>query len=258
MLLAFDLDNTIITKDYSLPEAIKESLFAAKQAGHHVSVLTGRPPSATHDFLKQLELTEFYSCNHGANVYGKNAELIREVHLDVKTMHSVLDPYLHDPQVEYACIAQDTLYVRNPKDERWNWAHTQSRRVEVFHGELDLKAEKIVLSSEDQSERIRAQVTKAFPNLITYAWNNNYIEVSSENSDKGSALALLAKQLGYSAKDTIAFGDGPNDQSMLEWAGYAVAVGPEAHAEVLKAADIHIESPENNGVKNWIEQNLLS
>ena len=55
----------------------------------------------------------------------------------------------------------------------------------------------------------------------------------------------------------MAFGDGPNDASMLAWAGRGIAVGPHACAEVLAAADEHIAAPEELGVVRWLEANVL-
>jgi hydroxymethylpyrimidine pyrophosphatase-like HAD family hydrolase len=62
--------------------------------------------------------------------------------------------------------------------------------------------------------------------------------------------------LGFEQKDTLAFGDGPNDVTMIQWAGTGIAVG-EAYHEVLDAAAEHIARPEELGVARWLEQNLL-
>ena len=41
---------------------------------------------------------------------------------------------------------------------------------------------------------------------------------------KGSGLAFVAEHLGFTAAQTVAFGDGENDLELLEWAGYGVCV----------------------------------
>lgn len=257
MLLAFDLDNTIVTLGQELPRAIVESLQFARNQGHQLTVLTGRPLASCLHFLEALELSDCYSTNHGAHVIGKAGKVLRRHRLSPQEVHAVLSPFLHEAYVEYACIAEDTVYVRNPQDERWNWAQTQNRHVKPFEPGLELHAEKLVFSTRTLGREIKAHIEEKHAELLTYAWNTDYLEVTSANSDKGSALALLADELGYKAQEVIAFGDGPNDVSMLRWAGYSVAVGPHAHAEVLDVADEHIASPEELGVKSWLERNLL-
>lgn len=258
MLLAFDLDNTIVTQSAELPAEIAESLDKVRQEGHEVTVLTGRPPLTTLTFLEQLKISESYSTNHGAYVIGKAGKVLRSSRLKPEDVVGLLAPFLHETHVEYACIAQDTVYVRNPNDERWSWAQTQNRYVKIYEEGLELHADKLVFSTLRGNAEIRAHVETNHAELLTYSWNDGYLEVTSPNSDKGSALALIAAELGYKASDVIAFGDGPNDVTMLDWAGRAIAVGPHVHDDVLAIADEHIASPEELGVKSWIEQNILS
>ena len=56
-----------------------------------------------------------------------------------------------------------------------------------------------------------------------YPWEEGYLEVTGPGADKGTALQLIAQELGVAQKDVVAFGDGPNDVTMLRWAGYGVA-----------------------------------
>jgi hypothetical protein len=57
--------------------------------------------------------------------------------------------------------------------------------------------------------------------------------------------------------DVIAFGDGNNDLTMLEWAGHGVAVG-FAEAHKAGVAQETIAPPEELGVADWINQHLLA
>jgi hydroxymethylpyrimidine pyrophosphatase-like HAD family hydrolase len=53
---------------------------------------------------------------------------------------------------------------------------------------------------------------------------------------KASGLQYVVDQIGMSAADTLAIGDGRNDVEMLRWAGRGVAMG-QAVQEVIDAAD---------------------
>ncbi|HLR46881.1 MAG TPA: HAD family hydrolase [Deinococcales bacterium] len=267
-LLAFDLDQTIVTTDHELPVQIRDSIFRAREAGHHVVVLTGRPLATAEPILEQLEVTDHYSVNHGALVFGTQAEILRRVRLEWTDVLQILSPDLLVEQLEFSCVIDDTLYVREPSDTRWKWAHTNNRRVAEFHHELNLKADKVVFSTDSDpftphsrpllelAEKLEQEILARHPHYVTYLWNNGYLEVTSPGSDKGSALELLAQELGVERENTVAFGDGLNDLKMLEWAGHSVAVGPHAHPRTLAAADEHIAPPEEGGVRDWLERNL--
>ena len=55
----------------------------------------------------------------------------------------------------------------------------------------------------------------------------------------------------------IAFGDMPNDVSMLAWAGRGVAVG-NAHPEVLAVADEVTATNDEDGVAQALERVLAA
>jgi HAD superfamily hydrolase (TIGR01484 family) len=55
-LLAFDLDGTIVTHDYQIPQSILNAIQTARVAGHMVTVITGRVHASAKPFLEQLQL----------------------------------------------------------------------------------------------------------------------------------------------------------------------------------------------------------
>lgn len=63
------------------------------------------------------------------------------------------------------------------------------------------------------------------------------LEVMAGGVSKGHALEAVAKKLGYSLKDCIAFGDGMNDAEMLSMAGKGCIMG-SAHQRLK---DLHPE-----------------
>jgi hydroxymethylpyrimidine pyrophosphatase-like HAD family hydrolase len=73
---------------------------------------------------------------------------------------------------------------------------------------------------------------------------------------KGAGLDFLARRMGFSKQDTIAFGDGENDIELVEWAGYGVAV-ENAHERVKAVADWICPSARDEGVAQVLESLLL-
>lgn len=266
-LLAFDLDQTIVTEANEVPAPILDAISRARAAGHLVAVLTGRPLAAAQPILDQLGLSSHYSVNHGALVIGDPGDVLRHTRMPWSDVTAVLGPE-RDTSLEYSCVVDDTLYVRNPGDDRWSWVHSRNRFVAQFRMDLNLEADKVIFSSDadpydpernrayGQAEDLETEILNSFPHLVTYLWGNGYLEVTGQNSDKGTALEILSRQLGVHQRDTIAFGDGLNDLSMFQWAGYSVAVGPHAHQRVLAIASEHVAPPEEGGVSSWLEHNL--
>ena len=81
------------------------------------------------------------------------------------------------------------------------------------------------------------------------------LEISAPGVDKGAGLARLCTSLGISAEEVIAFGDMPNDLTLLEFAGRAVAVA-NAHPDVLAIADEVTLNHDEDGVAIVLERLL--
>jgi hydroxymethylpyrimidine pyrophosphatase-like HAD family hydrolase len=69
-------------------------------------------------------------------------------------------------------------------------------------------------------------------------------------------LQALADQLGISNNLIVAFGDGYNDESMMEIAGFRVAMGNSVD-EIKAIADYTTDTNQNDGVALAVERLLL-
>lgn len=256
MLFAFDLDRTLVTDDYRLPHRSVEAIDALRAAGHQVTVLTGRPLPSAERFVEELGISGPFSVNHGAQVLSADGRELRRVRLRSADVRLLLDPWREHPEVEFSCVVDNLLWVKNPDDPRWRWAHTESRSVVRFDPSAPQDADKVVFASSHTSPMVHAHVGEALPHVERYLWGDNFLEVIGPGADKGSALAFIAAQLGFSQREVFAFGDGLNDVSMLRYAARAIAVGPHAHADALAAADEHVAAPEEGGVAAWVERFL--
>lgn len=82
-----------------------------------------------------------------------------------------------------------------------------------------------------------------------------FIELSAFGTQKGSGLEKTATLLGFTAADTIVFGDNQNDLPMFRWAGTAVAMGNAVDENKSQADAITLSNAEH-GVAHYLE-NLL-
>ena len=256
MLLAFDLDNTVVTRGDEIPPRILRAVHAARAAGHHIAVLTGRPNASALPFVKQLGVSGPYAVNHGAEVIGADGETLSRSVIPAKEALTLIQTYGIGRGLEYAFMVDDDIYVNDPQNPRWGWAHTLNRNVLSFDPDAVGDADKVVFGADGEGPRMLKELNRDYPKLMTYYWPDGFFEITGEGADKGTALARICQELGVAQRDTVAFGDGVNDVTMMRWAGRSVAVG-ESHPDVLAASSEQVAEPEEGGVADWIEQNLL-
>ena len=99
------------------------------------------------------------------------------------------------------------------------------------------------------------KMQEKFPELAVSCSLINNIEVNAPEANKGSALMVLCEQLGIDRMESMAFGDGTNDITMIREAGIGVAMA-NAASEVLAVADRVTASNDEDGVALVIEELL--
>jgi 5-amino-6-(5-phospho-D-ribitylamino)uracil phosphatase len=260
-LLAFDLDGTIVTHDYHLPSTILGAIGAAREAGHLVTVITGRVLASAQPYLEQLQLETPVGTAQGGCVTHPDGSYMRDLRLSHLETTTIIGRY--SPEVdEFFVPFEAEVYVKNPKSIRsdgkpyWDWVRAEGRQVQPFANFPKVEPAKLTLHGAGVVRHLET-LKASYPNHTYYPWGDYFLEVAPAGAHKGAALEMIAGHLGIAQKDTIAFGDGNNDLSMLAWAGYSVAVGQtEAHQSGL--TNETIAPPEEDGVAEWLQNWLKS
>ena len=80
-----------------------------------------------------------------------------------------------------------------------------------------------------------------------------FLEVVPTGIDKAQGLSALLTHLGMQREEMMAFGDGFNDISMIQFAGMGIAMG-NAQEVTKKAAGFVTESNEADGIAIALER----
>ena len=90
-------------------------------------------------------------------------------------------------------------------------------------------------------------------NCTSGRWHPAFTDITSADADKGKGLQAMAEYLGLDISETMAFGDGGNDISIIREAGVGVAMG-NAGDNLKAVADYITTSVDEDGVKNALEK----
>ena len=81
----------------------------------------------------------------------------------------------------------------------------------------------------------------------------NWLDLSSDGSNKGAALKVVQEQMNVTTEETLVFGDYMNDLEMMGRAYFSYAM-KNAHPEVIKRARFITESNNDFGVEKVIAE----
>ena len=238
----------------------RAALTAARAAGIHVLVVTGRMFRSVRPYLTAAGLDEPVVCYQGAVVADPvSGRFLRHEPIPLELAREAIVA-VEDAGYPLNCYVDDELYVAEHTAASEAYASFQNLEVHAVGSLLewlDQPPTKLVaVGDPTELDGLEARMVDLFDGRMYISKSLPYfLEFASPDVTKGSGLAFLAEHLGFAQDRTVAFGDGENDLPLLEWAGYAVAV-ENAHERVLAIADFVCPPVTAEGVAQVIEAYL--
>jgi Cof subfamily protein (haloacid dehalogenase superfamily) len=250
--MALDLDGTILDTRLNLDPSDVEALGAIIRAGVAVVACTGRPFPGALPWAQKLGLDGPIICYQGAEVRMPDGSTILDHGVPHEVAMEVIS-FARERGLHVQAYRDDRLIVERDRPEAHEYANHAGMEIHVA-GDLDAAmgptTPKLVIVSTAQTlEALLPEARSRWQGRLNVATSMpTYLEFTSAESDKASALAFLCQHLGIRQDQSVAVGDGRNDASMLAWAGLGVAVQGSA-PEVIAAADRTIPGPGHGGIK---------
>jgi Cof subfamily protein (haloacid dehalogenase superfamily) len=250
--MALDLDGTILDMRLNLDPRDVEALSGIIRSGVTVVACTGRPFPGALPWTQKLGLEGPIICYQGAEVRMPDGSSI----LDHGVPHALameVIGFARDRGLHVQAYREDRLIVERDRPEAHEYANHAGMEIHVV-GDLDAAmgptTPKLVIVSTVQTlEALLPEARKRWERRLNVATSTpTYLEFTSIESDKASALAFLCERLGIRQDQSVAVGDGRNDASMIAWAGLGVAV-EGSEPEVIAAADRTIPGPGHGGMQ---------
>lgn len=267
-LIAFDLDGTLLRNDKSLSARSLRALRAAYESGALIVPATGRIYMGVPEPLRRAPFARYFITINGAelldareNAVLSRAEIPNELALRLMEHMDALD-------VIYDCYKGGWGYVSRAMYERAGEYISDPGVYELFLRTRtqvdDLKAylradggsiQKAQMHFRDGrgKERELEILPAIFPEIAVSSSIPSNIELNIAAANKGDALKALCAALEIPPEDTLAFGDGTNDLSLLRTAGLGVAMG-NAQPSVKAAADAVCGDNEHDGLAICLER----
>ena len=261
LLIALDIDGTLILEDESLSPGVVEAVEHAQRAGHEVMIATGRSWEGTRGIMRVLGMSpEYVVCSNGAVVLKRiDGDEVRYVRDHVSTFDPAEVLTLlreHHPHARYLVELPDGPRRYTQYLEDWNLVH--ARRVAFDELAAQPVCRIVVVAPEQREQDFIDLVGRIGLNQVSYAvgWTA-WLDIAPQGVDKSTGLEIVRTELGIDPAHVLVIGDGRNDVGMFRWAlengGRAVAMeqGPQ---EVRDAAGETTTSVQAGGVAAVLRQ----
>jgi hydroxymethylpyrimidine pyrophosphatase-like HAD family hydrolase len=264
LLIALDIDGTVILEDESLSPGVVEAVEHAHRSGHEVMVATGRSWEGTHGILRVLGIAPEYAvCSNGAVVLKRidpdpgadprpgDEPRYDRWHVETFDPREVLTMLReHLPDARYLVELPDGTRLYTEHLEDWNLVH--AHRVAFDELGRQPVCRVVVVAPEQNEQDFVELVERIGLHQVSYAVGfTAWLDIAPQGVDKSTGLERVRTALGIDPEHVLVMGDGRNDLGMFRWAlengGRAVAMeqGPQ---EVRDAAGEITTSVHDGGV----------
>ncbi|WP_271000643.1 Cof-type HAD-IIB family hydrolase [Listeria seeligeri] len=273
--IILDIDGTLLSDNKEITPNTKKALITAQQNGVKLILASGRPTTAMHLYAEQLEMAKYHGLivsYNGAKVIDcqTNEELFSQA-LPIAEGKAVLE-HMKQFDVKVMIDKDDYMYVNNVyncfvpyRGEEINIIEYESRggnfklcEKDDLADFLDYPISKILTAGDPTylQENYQAMMAPFKDSLNCVFTADFYFEFTAQGIDKAKALDTVLKQMGISAENLIAFGDGHNDITMVRYAGTGVAM-QNAVPELKEAANTVTLSNNEDGIAHLLDSLIL-
>ncbi|GGH45149.1 HAD-IIB family hydrolase [Microbacterium album] len=262
MLVALDLDGTVVLEDESFSPGVEAAVRRTVEAGHIVTIATGRSWEATSYILHRLAiLPEYVVCSNGAAILSRDpnqqtgyARHTTET-FDATAVLTLLREQL--PDANYLAELADGTRLYTQYVDDWGLERETARQVELEEM-MGIEVARIVVVSPEHSEGDFLELVDQIGlQQVSYAvgWTA-WLDIAPKGVDKGTALEQVRQWQGIDPADVVVIGDGRNDIGMFQWAashgGRAFAMG-QAPPEVVEVSTDITGTVQEGGVAEALD-----
>ncbi len=260
-LVLLDLDGTTLYDWQTLTQETIDVIHQLNKLGHIICIATGRPYRSSKIFYDKLQLKTPIINYNGALIHHPYDDHFDEVTSEID-LNYVLKIF-HDIGHLIAnafCEYYEDIYLYKMSDDIMPLIHPEGGKIIAgdFKDTLKLNPNGfILLTFPETYNEVEEYLAKNFKGILNFRnWGGDYhqiIEIYTPETNKGTAMKLIASYFDIPRERTITFGDGDNDVEMIQNAGTGVAMANAVDSVKQVAKEITLSNTEN-GVAHFLKE----
>lgn len=262
-LIAIDLDGTTLNSQSLISERTEASLKKAIEQGHYVSIVTGRPYRMSGQFYRQLGLTTPMVNFNGALVHLPEKQWAQEKETGIKR-DLVFDILAQKNALNLDFVAaenKETFFIDSFDhfDSEFFASDATSKNLLTAKNLQTDPASMMVRTTHEQAKMVSDTLTKQYGDYVdirTWGGPTPILEIVAKGIQKAKGVEQVAQYLHINRKDIIAFGDEHNDEEMLDYVGWGVAMNNATDVIKAVANDVTTKTNDQDGLADYLDHYL--
>lgn len=243
----FDIDGTLISfTTNAIPESTQKSIKKLRDRGIKVIVATGRSiNSLSH--IAEIEFDGFITFN-GGYCATTDGEILSRTAIDPDDINSLVQ-YAEDFPLSYSLMYENKVEINDATPEVVGMYAHINLPVPPVHDINNIDLENVLQANIFlRPEAEQEFMTSVMPNSTASRWTPLFADVNPGGISKQTGIEIFCKYFTIDVSETMAFGDGGNDITMLKFTKIGIAMG-NANDRVKEIADYITANVDEDGIE---------
>lgn len=246
----FDIDGTLVSfRTHVVSPAVLQALHRLREQGIKLFISTGRHPEMI-SYVRSVFPFDGYITLSGQYCFCGD-QVVRRNPMDRESVEALVTATRGN---DFSCIflEEHDLYLNTCNELTLEFLDNLNLSMPPIcdpHRALEKEVYQAVAFLTEEREHL---LLDRAPGLKTTRWHPNFLDVIPLTGGKDLGIDAIVNHLHIPLEDTMAFGDGENDLSMLKHVGIGVAMG-SASDGVKAGADYVTGTVDEDGIVTALE-----
>lgn len=256
-----DLDGTLLNSDHSISDYTKSVFQELHHQKYLIIVATGRHHIDAMSIVENLGIPIYLVTSNGARIHSPKKELLYSFNIKSEAIKSILSLDI-DPEIT-TVLFKEEVWLTSKTNKKINSFQKDLKyppEVVDFEDLEDFTAIKLFFTHDNHEKlvELKNRILEDHSEEFSHAFSLPIcLEFMDKSVDKSVAIAKILELEGYSFQEAISFGDGFNDEKMLNATGIGLLMdnAPDSLKDKLPHLDI-IASNAEEGVAQYLSSKL--
>ncbi|WP_312822816.1 Cof-type HAD-IIB family hydrolase [Epilithonimonas sp.] len=247
----FDIDGTLFSlKNKTIPESTKKAINSLRQQGIKVIVATGRSINDL-SHVKDIQFDGFMTFNGGYCMTVDGHLMFKQAlhHEDIQSLIT----YSASSGVSFSLMYEDKVQISHASPKVKELYNHVNIPVPPLYEEANSDIHNVLqvnvfIEPEDEISFMQ----NIMPNSLSSRWTPLFADVNPAGISKKRGVELFCEHFKINVSETMAFGDGGNDISMLKYVKIGIAMG-NANDNVKESADYVTFDVDQDGIQSALK-----
>ena len=258
-LIATDVDGTLLDNNSNLSTINRNAILECHKKNIGVILATGKTIDSIMHLIRSLGLKLPQITMNGAITFGSDLKIAESIKISPDNYFKIINVIKKRGYTPLVALENGRIFYEE--------YHRDMKGLERIGEKLEkthnIETEDFTKNTVDinitflESDPLDKYLRNRFSDDLQFIRSGKYFfDILHLDATKGNALVKICKRLKIKKEEVAVFGDSPNDLSMFDVAGIAVAVA-NSYPEVKRKAGIITDENFNSGFGKAVYKHIL-